>query len=133
MDMNGSISSAIKDVESYFNAWLQMSNLTEIDFLSYRTKSNYEIRKKIENGYCVIDIGFIHNEIFKRIGEPFVFERNDISSFEDVSLLLLYIASKLDKANSIAPLFEKRTNYFFDKTKEFITSTNEYILIRKSS
>ena len=125
--MNGNeVNKEVRVIEQNFKQWLSISNLTEKDFLSYRTKADFTILKGSDSGYSIIVIGHTINGKFIKIGEQFAYLENDLGAFEDLALLLLFMAQKLDEANNKAPKFEQRPNYFYNKVKCFIEGVEEY-------
>lgn len=117
-------------VEHNYLKWLEISKLTELDFIKYRIIPNFEILQGNDNNYNIIVIGYYFKGKFNRIGEQFGVLENDLVAFEDLSLLLLLIAQKLDNANTAAPQFEQRPNYFYEKVKVFIERKEEYKQIK---
>lgn len=118
-------------IEINFKQWLEMSNLEYKDFLKYRYVADFQILSGNSQGYTIIVIGSVSNGQFARIGEQFAYREGDMDAFQDLSLLLLYIAERLDKANKAAPAFEQRGTYFYDKIKKFIMSTDDYKKMNK--
>lgn len=131
--MQSDVSKEVKRVEDNFENWLEVSNFTEKDFLEYRTIAGFEVLGGTDGNYTIVALGRNLNGVFQRIGEQFAFLQGDLSAFEDLSLLLLFIAEKLDSANKKSPLpCEQRKDYFYNKVKEFIVSTEEYKKINAS-
>lgn len=108
-------------IEKLFNSWLISSNITEDEFLKYRTVKNYEIKMEIESGYCCTRIGYnnVQNG-FNQIGESIIFDKTCEDDYMDMCLILICLATKLDNANAVAPVFENRPNYFLSVTQKFI-------------
>ncbi len=113
-------------VEDNFKQWLKISNMEYKVFLQYRYVADFQILSETNQEYTIIVIGSVSNGQFTRIGEQFAYREGDIDAFQELSLLLLYIAERLDEANKAAPVFEQRGTYFHDKIKEFIKSTKDY-------
>lgn len=126
-DMNNEV----EVVKKNFKQWLKISSLSEEDFLKYRTIMDFRILNAANNGYKIIVLGYISKGSFVKIGEQLAYQEHDLSGFEDLSLLLLFMAQKLDSENQKAPKFEQRPNYFFNKVKTFIKEQDEYTLIAK--
>lgn len=98
--MNGSsLNKEVKKVEENFRKWLMDSNLLENDFLKYGATKDFLILSKKDNGYKIIAVGHRLNGKFERIGEQLIYLEKDINSFMDLSLLLLFMAEKLDNSN----------------------------------
>lgn len=132
--MNGNdVKKEVESIELKFNQWLNISNLSEKDFLSYRTNADFEILSGMDSGYKIVVIGYMHNGNFVRIGEQFAYPENDLSGFEDLALLLLFMAQKLDSLNAKAPMFEQRPNYFHEKVQTFIANSDEYKKLMEQS
>lgn len=115
------VSREIKEIESNYNTWLAMSNLTEKEFLKNRTISNFKILGGADGKYTIIVIGKVcKDEKFVKIGEQMAFETDNKEARMNCCLLLMYIANKLDEMNNKAPKFEQRGLYFTEITKKFI-------------
>lgn len=110
----------VAEAEKNFSSWLEISRLTEQDFLDNRTVADFEILNGSQDKYQIIVIGYRHAGEFTRIGEQFAYPEGDQAAFQDLAFLLLYMAQKLDDANAHAPAFEQRPNYFYDKVKVFL-------------
>ncbi len=118
-----------KKIESIFSSWLRSSNLSMIGFLNYRTVSDFIIKVSENFKYRMLNIGYVHNDIFYSIGEPLLYELNNTDGYMDCSLLLLHMAQLLDSANSKAPLFERRKDYFYNYINSIIKQLPEYELL----
>lgn len=114
------ISQEIEQIEKHYKTWLEMSNLTEKEFVSYRNISRYQILSGVDGNYTIIVIGRMNNHGFEKIGEQIAFETNNKEAMTNCCLLLLYLANKLDESNMVAPKFEQRGLYFTQITKDFI-------------
>lgn len=114
------ISQEIEQIEKHYKTWLEMSNLTDKEFVSYRNISRYHILSGVDGNYTIIVIGRMNNHGFEKIGEQIAFETNNKEAMTNCCLLLLYLANKLDESNMVAPKFEQRGLYFTQITKDFI-------------
>lgn len=115
----------VEVVKENFKQWLKISNLSEEEFLSYKTISDFKIVSGISDGYKIVVLGYVVKGSFVKIGEQLAYQKNDLNGFEDLALLLLFIAQKLDSENQKAPKFEQRPDYFFNKVKIFINEADE--------
>lgn len=110
----------VKEVEMNYKKWLDFSNLDVKDLLKYRV-GEFKINSKVENGFGVIELGYIDKENFIKIGESILYEINNKEMKYDVALLILYIAERLDDMNKKAPAFLNRgERYFYKKAKSII-------------
>lgn len=114
------VSVEVKKIENNYREWLKVSNLTETELLKNRTVPEFRIASGEVDGYVLVLLGYMGEENFVAIGEQFVVEVGDEEARMDLSLLLLYIANKLDEANSKAMKLEQRPLYFTNITKEFV-------------
>lgn len=121
----------VKVIENNFKIWLQMSNLTEKEFIKFRNVRNFKIICGEDSGYKILRLGYEIDNNFHSIGEQIAYPMGDDNSFADLCLLILYMAQKLDNANAVAPIFEQRKDYFYKITKDFIESTTEYKSVKK--
>lgn len=122
------VSKEVLLIEKQYKVWLEMSGLSEREFLQYRTIANFTILSGLDENaeYKIVVIGYINKENeFVQIGEQFAFQVGDTNACYDLALILLYIANKLDSLNSKAPKFEQRENYFYNKIKKFIQTIKE--------
>lgn len=125
--MNGTEASReALEIEKKYEQWLEMGGLTDRSFLSYRTVADFTILSGESGDYKIIAIGHAFKGVFTRIGEQLAYKKNDLEGFENLSLLLLFMAQKLDMANEKAPKFEQRPKYFYEKVKAFIKGAEEY-------
>ena len=123
------VNAVSRECEANFKNWLSMSEISEQEFLLNKNIGNFEILIQYDNEFAeyeFVSIGEKKNGVFRQIGERFVYEKSNMQQFEDLALLLIYIAKRLDNENSKAPLFMKRENFFFDKVKEFISNHNNF-------
>lgn len=114
------ISQEVKQIEEHYKTWLEMSNLTEKEFIAYRNIARYHIMCGIDGNYTIVVIGKMNNEVFEKIGEQIAFETDNKEAMTNCCLFLLYLANKLDESNAVAPKFEQRGLYFTQITKDFI-------------
>lgn len=117
----------LQEIESNYHTWLTMSNLTEKEFLQNRTISTFKISCGADSKYTIMMIGKVcKGEKFVKIGEQMAFETDNKEAKMNCCLLLLYLANKLDEANSKAPAFEQRGAYFTELTQKFIKENNMF-------
>lgn len=129
LDKDLGIDDEVKEIEQIFYSWLRQSNLTETDFLKFRTVSDFNIREiKRNDDFCEIKIGYGF-EKFNQIGVELLIRKNDVENFMTLALMLLYIGNKLDNANFKAPVFEQRKNYFTYIIKSFIKENDKFKLL----
>lgn len=110
----------VEKVKSNFEAWLGASNLSEKEFLKRKIVGDFKIITQDEEEYVSVQLTYKANGIIKKIGEAFLYPKMDVEAFMDLSLILLYIAQRLDEENKKSPLLLQRKNYFFDIVKKFI-------------
>ena len=121
------ISFATRKVEENFKTWLDVSGLIEKDFLKFHSVGDFEIQEQTVDGYSVVVLGYYAKNTFIKIGEQIAYQENDLEAFEDMALLLLLMAQKLDNANAEhMPMFLKRKDYFYNKVKKFIKGEKNY-------
>lgn len=118
----------VKETKNNYKKWLEMSHMKEEDLLQFKTANNFTILTGEDKGYSIIIIGNVHNGKFEKIGEQFVYKTGDTETFLDVSILLFYIAQRLDEANEKLPKFQQRERYFYLKVKEFVNDEKKMIL-----
>lgn len=115
-----------REVKSNYKAWLAFSNLDESELLHNRFLKPFVVEKEIDfSGAYRVFIGIKNVNGYKLIGEPFVSpSRNDNENFMvDLSLLLLYIAQRLDEANAKMPPIGfdvKDKEYFYSTVRTFL-------------
>lgn len=113
-------------IEENFGKWLQMSRLDYEEFLECRTMTNFQlISSYIDDGYNIIAVGSMTHGQFMQLGERFVYRSGDVNAFQDLALLLLYMAERLDSANKEAHSQQEK-GYFFNRVKAFIQSAEDY-------
>ena len=116
------ISQEIVQIENSYKTWLEMSNLTEKEFIAFRNIARYQIMDGVDGEYTLIVIGKMNGDKFEKIGEQIAFETNNKEALANCCLFLLFLANKLDESNANAPKFEQRGLYFTQITKDFIKS-----------
>jgi len=116
------ISQEIVQIENSYKTWLEMSNLTEKEFIAFRNIARYQIMDGVDGEYTIIVIGKMNGDKFEKIGEQIAFETNNKEALANCCLFLLFLANKLDESNANAPKFEQRGLYFTQITKDFIKS-----------
>lgn len=117
-----------KECEKNFKNWLSMSCMSEKDFLLNKDVKDFEILIQYEIEYPEYEfvyIGYKDKGVFQQIGERLCYLKSDKQGFEDLALLLIYMAKKLDDENSKAPVFMRREKFFFGRVKEFIISNDK--------
>lgn len=132
--MAGQMELETKQIESNYQKWLEMSGMSEPEFFKFRTVGNFKILDGTDeqNDYKIIVLGYMNkNDDFVKIGEQFAYKKGDVNGYLDLSLVLLYIASRLDIANNKAPAFEQRKNYFSEITKAFLKTLDEFASAKK--
>ena len=110
----------MKRIEENFYKWLQMGGLDYKEFLKCRNMSDFQIISGHDNGYNIVAIGSMTNGQFMQLGEQFAYRSGDVNAFQDLALLLLYIAERLDSANKADSHFHQQSDYFFNQMKVFI-------------
>lgn len=116
----------VKRIEENFYNWLQMSGLDYEEFLKSRTMLNFQIKSSHDDGYNIVTIGNMSNGQFMQLGERFVYSSGDKGAFQDMALLLLYIAERLDSENKADSHIHQKRDYFFNQIKFFIQSAEDY-------
>lgn len=116
------IAQEIVQIENSYKTWLEMSNLTEKEFIAFRNIARYQIMAGVDGKYTVIVIGKMNGDKFEKIGEQIAFETDNKEALTNCCLFLLFLANKLDESNAKAPKFEQRGLYFTQITKDFIKS-----------
>lgn len=118
----------IYEIEENYKKWLLWNCEDNIDIFIERKRDllkyrcgEFDINMSKNNEYNSIDLGYKNNENFEKVGATIIYKENENEKY-DISLLLLYIAERLDEADRNAPAFQQRGNrYFFRKTKKFIS------------
>jgi hypothetical protein len=115
-----------QSVQDSFSQWLLNSNKSESDFLSLAEIRPFAIIKQTRGNAIAIAIGTEKEEAFYIFGKPFFSPPNySIKEFNmDMSLMLLFMATKLDNEYANNPAYpsrkEKGCCYFDQQAKNFI-------------
>lgn len=119
-----------KEIKLNYHGWLSYSNITESDLLKYRTLRPFKVIKTVLMGGA-FSVSMVIDGMAgcKAIGEPLISPsaKQNEKFIIDLSLLLLYIAERLDEANRAAPPIgfkEVDQDYFFQCVKEFLKQEN---------
>ncbi len=104
------------------NSWLRASNMTEQQLVLYKTVDDFNLSFLSQEKYAVIKLQFKKGDVYAQIGENIVFLANDANAKLNAALLILSIMQTLDKANEMAPEFDRknRDRYFYKIAKTFI-------------
>lgn len=119
-----------KETKLNYLGWLSYSNITESDLLKYRTLRPFNVIKTVlMGGAWSVSLVIGGMASCKAIGEPLISpsEKQNIKFMIDLSLLLLYIAERLDDANRAAQpigLNVKDQEYFNQCVREFLKREN---------
>lgn len=113
-----------REIQDYYNKWLQMSGIKETDLLLCRLYK-YKIKGYMYNSWYICEVGYLDKDKnFIKVGKELM--ANNENGITDLYLLLLCIASKLDNASSKDPEFQRDNNCkyrFYEETKKFITES----------
>jgi len=124
------VNEEVKKVEENYKQWLLVSNISEDDFLNCAKTKDFTFISEKDTKYNVISVGYNSNGKFNRIGEQLVYLEKDVSGFMDLSLLLLFMAQKLDK---IAVEFGERRESYYDRARQFIVGLEEFGVIQSNN
>lgn len=112
----------VNEIKGYYQSWLVASNLTEDEFLGFRTCNHFRIQ--IEECVDCFAVQMCYGKTENPIGLPFyVGIQNSLSEkkqyFENTPLILMYMAGRLDKENTQNPINGSYgSDYFKEKTKK---------------
>lgn len=101
--LNDEKSNGTESCSDIFAQWLNISHLTEEEFLSFHAVQGVEVTKKIsekDKNFYEVCITYQEEGLTKTIGEPFFIcceNETDRTMLHDTVSMLFYMANKLDK------------------------------------
>lgn len=110
----------VKKVQENFFMWLEISHLTQKEFLQNKIVGDFAVTAQEEEEYILVQLCYKVKGNVCNIGKPFLYQKNNNEAFLDLSLLLLYIGQQLDEENLKSPLLLNRKNYFYNIMQKFI-------------
>lgn len=112
----------LNEIKEFYKKWLSASNMTEDDFLEFRKCDHFRVI--LQNRIDGFAVQLSHGKEPSPIGLPFFvgFENNYSEKeqyFANTPLLLMYMASQLDKKNKDNPINGSYgPDYFKDKVRK---------------
>lgn len=97
-----------REIMELKNSWLRASNMTEQQLVLYKTVDDFNLSFLSQEKYAVIKLQFKKGDVYAQIGENIVFLANDANAKLNAALLILSIMQTLDKANEMAPEFDRK-------------------------
>lgn len=114
---------ALEEIKGYYQNWLEMSGMTEEDFLRFRMVSEFTVWKS-ETEQGATQISLHYGNVGEMIGLPFICpsKEQEQEFYYNVSLLCVYLAGRLDRENRLHPLPGscQREDYFKDQVLTFL-------------
>jgi len=112
----------LEEIKGYYLSWLTASNMTEEEFLNFRTCKHFRILLQDRVDGFAVQLIYGMEQI--PIGLPFFvgFQNNVLEKeqyFENTPLILMYLAGQLDKMNAENPISGSYSpNFFKDRVKK---------------
>lgn len=104
----------LKEIVSNYESWLNLSYMTEEQFLSFADRGGFDIQQKTQDIYTVISLlAKSEDGGAAPIGETIAYPTADTEAAMNCTMLLMYLASRLDEQN------KQPQNYFWNIAKEF--------------
>lgn len=122
MSTKNEMEQVLIEIKDFFQNWLEASNMTEEEFLAFRTCEHFRI--KLEERIDGFAVQLRHGKEQMAIGYPFfVGHQNNILEkeqyFKNTPLILMYMAGQLDKANVEKPVNGSYgPEYFKERTRK---------------